>query len=124
MFHAYLYAADEGPIPSSFEAAAERLQQIEQVHTEPDGSFVWSDPARNEQLHGMLYDAEDQIRYVDLQGRCSVEPFRRIMAAIDPSLAQAAKLLLLPHREWKNLQEFEASSLESVPPAIDRETKL
>jgi hypothetical protein len=67
-FHVYIYGPDGGPLPSRFEDVCQRLDQVDRLHMELDGSFVWVGP--NWQLDGMIYDHADQIRYVDLKGHC------------------------------------------------------
>lgn len=106
-FHVYLYGEDRGPIGSSFEEAAERLAGFERLYFEPDGSFVWSGSLSHEQLDGMVYDAAEQIRYVDLQGACSLGTWRRVLEAICPGLSRSATVLRIPDREWNDLQAFE-----------------
>jgi hypothetical protein len=71
-FSIYLYGPDGGPIPSSFEQVAERLQLLDRMYFEMDGSFVWTGECDNErwQLDGVVYDSMGSIQYIDLKGWC------------------------------------------------------
>src|SRR3972149_1617319 len=57
------------PMGTSFEAARQRLAQLERMYTEADGSFVWvssqGEPAW--QIDGNLYDVGDRLLFVDLK---------------------------------------------------------
>ncbi len=106
-FHVYVYGDGGGPIGSSFEEAAARLVGIERLYFEPDGSFVWSGPALGEQLDGMVYDAAGRIRYVDLQGSCSLGRWRGVLEAICPRLSEVAAVMRIPEGTWNDLQTFE-----------------
>lgn len=77
-FHIYIYGPDGGPLASRFEDVSQRLAQVDRLHMELDGSFVWVGP--NWQLDGMLYDHADRIRYVDLKGRCPYQPWHTLLA--------------------------------------------
>ncbi|TWT82680.1 hypothetical protein CA13_41430 [Planctomycetes bacterium CA13] len=107
-FHVYLYGPSQGPIATSFEDAADRLEQEPRLHFEPDGSFVWSLDAK-EQIYGMLYDAQQQLQYVDLQGHCRLEIWQRLIVAIAGESADKCEVMVIPSRELKDLQAFERS---------------
>ncbi len=105
-FAVYLYGSDGGPLPTSFEAAAARLQRLERCFFEPDGSFTWVIDARQrQQVDGMLYDAAGRLQYVDLKGTCSCAAWQRLVAQIAP----AASLTVLPVQQGglQPLQRFE-----------------
>lgn len=118
-FHIHLYGpqeSDQKPIaertpaiPTSFEAAQQRLSDaLPDVLLEPDGSFAWAGPTF--QIVGMIYDAADQIQYVELRGHCDPAHLRQLieilsgMSNIDQFL-----VMVLPERQWKNFQSFEKS---------------
>ena len=110
-FQIYLYGPQQGSIPTSFEDAAERLRTLELLHFEPDGSFVWIQHSIEEQIYGMLYDADGMIQYAELQGVCGWNTWRRLIeAVVGEASANAIKLeiMILPDRELKNLQSFES----------------
>ncbi|MFG0260802.1 MAG: hypothetical protein ACF788_00175 [Novipirellula sp. JB048] len=108
-FHVYLYGADGNALRSSFEQAASRLERLPKLYFEADGSFVWC-PAAAEQVDGMLYDAHGRLQYVDLQGQCSLETWKRLMAAIVGGPAEDCVVMVIPTRELKNLPIFEQST--------------
>lgn len=106
-FHLYLYGPDRGPIESSFEAAAERLEQLKMLHFEPDGSFVWSRDQGKQQVFGMLYDANDQIQYAEMRGDCQQETWQMLVAAICGPSIEGITIMQLPQRALQDLQDFE-----------------
>lgn len=109
-FHIYLYGPDGGPLPSSFEGAAARLERIDRLFIEPDGSLVWTCDSPRQQVDGVIYDAADRIQYVDLQGCCTLASWRTLLAALAPELGQRAVVLSLPDRRRQFLQAFETST--------------
>ena len=58
------------PFNFSFEAAVERLNQLERMFSEPDGSFVWTSPHDGPmwQIDGNLFDRNGRLLFVDLKG--------------------------------------------------------
>ena len=106
-FHLYLYGPSQGPIETSFEEASERLEQLPRLHFEPDGSFVWSPGASDQQIFGMIYDAAGKIRYCDLQGSCDFEHWRTLCAAIAGGADSNLEVLTLPDQQLQDLQTFE-----------------
>ncbi len=107
-FHLYLYGPEKGPIDTSFEAAAERLERLELLHFEPDGSFVWTRDSGKQQIDGMLYDAAGRLQYVELQGKCALPTWQRMVTAIRGALSDDLVVMLLPQRQLQDLQTFEA----------------
>lgn len=110
MFHAYLYGTDGGPIPTTFEAAAERLALQGRMFVEPDGSFGRRDEAKGEFIEGTIYDADGQIRYVDVRGNCPAAAWRDFLSAIEPDLLTRGTLVLLPEQRRIDMAEFIASA--------------
>ncbi|MGB7324820.1 MAG: hypothetical protein WBD31_08100 [Rubripirellula sp.] len=111
-FHIYLYGNDRGPIPTSFEASAVRLEALPLLHFEPDGSFVWCRDRGEQQIYGMLYDAAGQIQYCEIQGKCSLSTWIELRSAItgEPATADPAiglQAMRLPEQELQELQGFE-----------------
>ena len=106
-FHLYLYGPSLGPIETSFEEAESRLIELPMLCFEPDGSFVWAQSGGHEQVYGMLYDAGGRLQYCDLQGRCSYQNWQSLCVAITGDPNHALEVMLLPHRELKDLQSFE-----------------
>ena len=107
-FHIYLYGPGEGPIRSSFEAAQVRLETLERLYFEPDGSFVWSRDGGAQQVYGMLYDAVGLIQYGELRGHCERSTWSQLVEAIAGEAGQPLLVMRLPERELQNLQSFEA----------------
>ena len=107
-FHLYLYGPQKGAIDSSFEAAESRLSALEWLHFEPDGSFVWIHDEGQQQIYGMLYDADGQIQYGELQGKCRLATWRRLIDAIRGDSDQELFVMRLPERRMQDLQNFEA----------------
>jgi hypothetical protein len=68
----------------TFEEAIARLEQLERMYCEPDGSFVWvssqGEPAW--QVDGNLYDRNERLLFVDAKGTCPAEQFDRLLAAL------------------------------------------
>lgn len=110
-FALYLYGPAGGPLETSFEQASERLQQLERLYFEPDGSFTWvGRPGSPQQVDGMLYDARGQVQYVDVKGVCSLADWRRLTEAIYP--ARKLSVLRLSDGVLQQLQQFERETWE------------
>lgn len=110
-FALYLYGPSGGPLDTSFEQASERLQQLERLYFEPDGSFTWVvQPGSPQQVDGMLYDARGQVQYVDIKGACSLTAWRRLSGAICP--ASELCVLRLSDGVLQQLQQFERETWE------------
>ena len=71
--------------PISFEEAAERLEQLERMFFEPDGSFVWvgASPVQPTpwQLDGVLYDHGGRIAHIELKGTAPPAALHRLLEA-------------------------------------------
>lgn len=106
-FHLYLYGPDLGPIDVSFETAAENLQLLEKLYLEPDGSFVWARDGGEQQVFGMIYDARDQIQYLELRGKCELSTWQTLIQAAVGSSIEGVCVLHLPDRQLQDLQDFE-----------------
>ena len=108
-FHVYLYGPDRGPIETSFESAAARLQSLNQLYFEPDGSFVLTRDQGADQVFGMVYDTIDRLQYVELRGQCTLAIWRELMVAIVGRQESDLAVLVLPERQLQTLQNFENS---------------
>lgn len=125
-FHVHLFGADDSdanshsPLAISFETAQQRLEELPKLYFEPDGSFVWS--GIDHQVFGMLYDAAGRLQYVELRGRCSQSVWRSLVTCFTrvertevenseskkPAFPADFRVMVLPERQWQNLQSFEA----------------
>ncbi len=124
-FHIHLYGphphADRlpspatTPIPTSFEAAGQRLHQsLPSILFEPDGSFAWA--STDHQVVGMIYDAAMVIQYVELRGHCDATRLRKLVETLagTTQIDQFA-VMVLPERQWKNFQTFAISLPGGAP---------
>lgn len=112
-FHLYLYGPNQGPIDSSFEQAESRLTDLQRLHFEPDGSFVWSIDDR-QQIFGMIYDAAGKIQYCELRGQCDLQSWRDLCFAITGIPVKAGEVLKLPEQRVQDLQNFENTMWSST----------
>ena len=108
-FHLYLYGPFRGPIETSFEKAAERLQRLPRLHFEPDGSFVWIPEPGKQQIFGMVYDAAGKVRYCDLQGHCDCQTWKELCQAITGDQSSDLEVMILPEQQLQDLQSFETN---------------
>lgn len=84
----------ETPFPTTFEAAAERMQQLPRMFFELDGSFLftgWQDETFW-RLEGNLYDRRDALLYVELRIDSPRAPFEQLVEVIAPGSARMYEL--------------------------------
>ena len=70
--------------PVSFEVAAAVLRSLPRLFHEPDGSFVWVAPDDGDlawQVDGQLYDRQERVIYVELNGSCPQNEFDQLLQA-------------------------------------------
>ncbi len=105
-------ASETGPFQTSFEQASQRLEVIDGISLEPDGSFGFVADAGKERLFGMLYDAGDRLQYVDLQAELSFDHWRKIVEAVcgPGEVLATLTVLQLPDRSLKTFQQFETET--------------
>ncbi len=67
----------------SFEQAVASLYQLERMFVEMDGSFVWTgqNASQNWQLDGMLYDRQEWLHRVELNGSCPRSCWEKFLPA-------------------------------------------
>lgn len=73
------------PLGCSFEEAQCRLDTLERMLFEPDGSFVWvSDGAATDpwQLDGMLLDRNRRLHSAEIKGSCCDESLDILLSAL------------------------------------------
>jgi len=79
-----------------FDAAFERLAQLERMFAEPDGSFVWTSPREglSWQVDGNAFERQGRVLLVDLRGSCPPGAFDLLLGAFGwPSQAVMMQLV-------------------------------
>jgi len=100
-------AADVGePLPIGFEEAYARLELMERMYVEPDGSFVQRSGQGPSawQVEGNLYDRAGHLQYVELKGSCPRANFDDLLRALG---WPEARLMFQPAAEGLYLSESE-----------------
>ncbi len=69
----------------SFEQAVERLQKLDRLFIELDGSFVWSGHDQDQawQIDGMLYDTGQHLQRVELKGWSPPLAWRQLLICFE-----------------------------------------
>lgn len=69
----------------TFEQAVERLQRLDRMFIELDGSFLWTgqDSDCRWQLDGMLYDDGQRLKRVELKGSCPLASWQLLLGCLD-----------------------------------------
>lgn len=105
-FHLYLYGPGGGAMATSFDEVAKRLEQLDRLYFEPDGSFGWA-PSANESIFGMVYDAAGRVQYIELRGECELASWRKVTCAICDSRDEVMLVMCLQKRQLQEFQTFE-----------------
>jgi len=73
------------PLTISFEETIANLSELDNLFTEPDGSFVWSGNPLTEtwQVDGMLYDHADRVQWCEVKGGCPLPSWRQLLGCFD-----------------------------------------
>jgi hypothetical protein len=81
-FHVNLFG---NPFVCSWENAAARLEALERMIFEPDGSWIWSGEVAGAQWHvnGHLFDFGGTLHRVELHGWCPRPQFDRLLTCFD-----------------------------------------
>lgn len=68
----------------TFEEASARLEALQRMFLEPDGSLVWTSSQSDQtwQVDGNLYDRAERLAFVDLNGSCPAREFELLLAAL------------------------------------------
>lgn len=71
------------PFAIGFDEAFARLDRLERMFTEPDGSFVWTSPREglSWQVDGNAFERDGRVLLVDLKGSCPPEALDRLIAS-------------------------------------------
>ena len=104
--HIYLYGPAGAPLGVRFDDVVQRLISIERMHYEPDGSLLWS--GANWQIGGIIYDRQEVVQYVELQGTAPAERWQSLVRAIAGPTGQVS-VLRLQDQSLHDLQSFESS---------------
>jgi hypothetical protein len=66
----------------SFEEASARLERLDRMFFEPDGSFVWTSSQLELpwQVDGNLFDRSGRLLFVDLKGSCPQQEFEQLLS--------------------------------------------
>lgn len=104
-FHVQLVAGEGRPLEVRFDDACRRLEAIERLHLELDGSFVWV--SDRWQIEGMLYDRDECLQYVELKGTAPRPAWDTLLAVFIPSPG-AGSLISLPSGDLYDLHTFES----------------
>ena len=114
-FHIQLMPAEGSPW-GSLEDAADRLQSMDRLAWEPDGSFVWC-PEGGVPMYGMIYDSAGEIRYVEIRGDIRPSPdvilqrLREIAGRLGTAVraTDGIRVQSLPDGGVQTFQDFEKS---------------
>ena len=95
------------PLGGSFEQLCERLERLPRTHLELDGSFVHRGPAPPLHIDGMIYDANGQVQYVQLQGTSDHATWQELIDVLSSDKSKPPSVQLLQSGELLSLQSFE-----------------
>lgn len=85
------------PFSIGLDDAFARLDRLDRMFTEPDGSFVWTSPREglSWQVDGNAFEKDGRLLLVDLKGSCPADAFDRLLFAIgwpaEPVMLQLVK---------------------------------
>ena len=85
------------PLTISFDEAIDRLDRLDRMYAEPDGSFVWVSPREglSWQVDGNVFDREGRVVLVDMKGSCLPADFDTLLACFgwpaEPHLFQLVR---------------------------------
>lgn len=71
------------PLRVGFDTAFGRLEALERMFAEPDGSFVWTSPREGLawQVDGNAFERDGRVLLCDLRGSCPPAEFDRLLEA-------------------------------------------
>jgi hypothetical protein len=69
----------------TFEQSVQRLQHLQRLFIELDGSFVWCGQADEQawQIDGMLYDSQERVQRLELKGDGPPQAWRSLLNSLD-----------------------------------------
>ncbi|MDA1038754.1 MAG: hypothetical protein O3A37_00485 [Planctomycetota bacterium] len=69
------------PLAISFDDCLKRLETLERMFVEPDGSFVWVSPREGLrwQVDGNVFDRNGRVLLIDMRGSCPADDFERLL---------------------------------------------
>ncbi len=105
--HIHLYGPGGAPLGAAFDDVVRRVCTLERLHYEPDGSLLLS--GKTWQIGGLIYDRQEIVQYVELQGTAPPQRWRSLIRTIaGPS--GAVSVLRLQDQSLHDLQAFENST--------------
>jgi hypothetical protein len=105
--HIHLYGPDGAPLGARFDEVVQRVTALQRLHYEPDGSLLWS--CEHWQIGGLIYDREEIVQYVELQGTAPADRWQVLIRAIAGSAGQVS-VLRLQDQSLHDLQSFANST--------------
>lgn len=106
-------ADPQSTLSVSFEAVLSQLDPLPRMFIEWDGSFVWRGEAEPNptnadatwQLDGMIYDHLGAVRYVELKGNCTYEPWQKLITILGWPQQQLV-IHLVPEGRYESMDTF------------------
>ncbi len=97
----------------SFESLMAQMLKWSGVYAEWDGSWSWTATEKNEagrpawRLEGMMYDRDEHVFYIEMQGQCTLSAWRTIVDALQLSAEQQLGICLTKQGCWVEPASFE-----------------
>ena len=72
------------PLPHTFEDVLSRLESLDRMFIEPDGSFVWVGGSieSNWQVDGQLHDSSSGLINVEIKGTICVDAWEQLLSCL------------------------------------------
>ncbi len=83
------------------------------VYAEGDGSWSWTADAKNERqrplwrIEGMIYDRDEKVFYVDMQGQCTLEPWKILIDTLQVPQGSRLAICIAELGAWVDPPGFE-----------------
>ncbi len=102
-----------GFFPTSFESLISTMTSWSGVFAEWDGSWGWVASEKDEhrrplwRLDGMIYDRDQKVFYIELQGQCTLDAWRLFLAALGVTDTNRLAICWTHEGLWLNQNSFE-----------------